>query len=306
MQNKIVNDLKALDILDIKENEPLYKYTSYKVGGPALVFVSAHSFSDITKTIDYALENKIKYFVLGNGSNVLIADKFFNGIVINTRHLNSFEINNNEVYAMCGTNLIELAYKTAHLGLSGLEFSSGIPGCIGGAIFMNAGAYKKSFSDIVKRVLIYRNGKQEWLNNKEMEFSYRNSILQKHRDWIILAVELELEFQEKNKILELIEKRRDRRRETQPYASFSAGSVFKNPSDDLFSWQLIDQVGMRGYHINDAQVSLKHSNFIVNNDRASAQDIYDLITIVHKKIKEKTSYDLKIEVELVNFNDEKE
>lgn len=306
MQNKIVNDLKALDILDIKENEPLYKYTTYKVGGPALVFVSAHSFSDITKTIDYALENKIKYFVLGNGSNVLIADKFFNGIVINTRHLNSFEINNNEVYAMCGTNLIELAYKTAHLGLSGLEFSSGIPGCIGGAIFMNAGAYKKSFSDIVKRVLIYRNGKQEWLNNKEMEFSYRNSILQKHRDWIILAVELELEFQEKNKILELIEKRRDRRRETQPYASFSAGSVFKNPSDDLFSWQLIDQVGMRGYHINDAQVSLKHSNFIVNNDRASAQDIYDLITIVHKKIKEKTSYDLKIEVELVNFNDEKE
>lgn len=306
MQNKIVNDLKALDILDIKENEPLYKYTSYKVGGPALVFVSAHSFSDITKTIDYALENKIKYFVLGNGSNVLIADKFFNGIVINTRHLNSFEINNNEVYAMCGTNLIELAYKTAHLGLSGLEFSSGIPGCIGGAIFMNAGAYKKSFSDIVKRVLIYRNGNQEWLNNKEMEFSYRNSILQKHRDWIILAVELELEFQEKNKILELIEKRRDRRRETQPYASFSAGSVFKNPSDDLFSWQLIDQVGMRGYHINDAQVSLKHSNFIVNNDRASAQDIYDLITIVHKKIKEKTSYDLKIEVELVNFNDEKE
>lgn len=306
MQNKIVNDLKALDILDIKENEPLYKYTTYKVGGPALVFVSAHSFSDITKTIDYALENKIKYFVLGNGSNVLIADKFFNGIVINTRHLNSFEINNNEVYAMCGTNLIELAYKTAHLGLSGLEFSSGIPGCIGGAIFMNAGAYKKSFSDIVKRVLIYRNGNQEWLNNKEMEFSYRNSILQKHRDWIILAVELELEFQEKNKILELIEKRRDRRRETQPYASFSAGSVFKNPSDDLFSWQLIDQVGMRGYHINDAQVSLKHSNFIVNNDRASAQDIYDLITIVHKKIKEKTSYDLKIEVELVNFNDEKE
>lgn len=306
MQNKIVNDLKALDILDIKENEPLYKYTTYKVGGPALVFVSAHSFSDITKTIDYALENKIKYFVLGNGSNVLIADKFFNGIVINTRHLNSFEINNNEVYAMCGTNLIELAYKTAHLGLSGLEFSSGIPGCIGGAIFMNAGAYKKSFSDIVKRVLIYRNGKQEWLNNKEMEFSYRNSILQKHRDWIILAVELELKFQEKNKILELIEKRRDRRRETQPYASFSAGSVFKNPSDDLFSWQLIDQVGMRGYHINDAQVSLKHSNFIVNNDRASAQDIYDLITIVHKKIKEKTSYDLKIEVELVNFNDEKE
>lgn len=306
MQNKIYTDLKALGIMDIKQDEPLYKYTTYRVGGPALIFVDAHSFNDITKTVDYALENNIKYFVLGNGSNVLIADKNFNGIVINTRSLNNFEINDNEVYAMCGTNMIELSYKCSQQGLSGLEFSSGIPGGVGGAIYMNAGAYKKSYSDIVKQVLVYRNHKQEWLSNEEMEFSYRHSILQQHRDWIVLAVKLQLEYGDKSNILNLIEQRRDRRRETQPYNSFSAGSVFKNPSEDVFSWQLIDQVGMRGYHINDAQVSLKHSNFIVNVDRASAQDIYDLISLVHKNVKEKTSYDLNIEVELVNFEDEKE
>lgn len=306
MKNKIVSDLKKLGVSDVKENEPLYKYTTYRVGGPALVFVNALSFNDVTKTIDYALDKNIKYLVLGNGSNVLIADRLFQGIVIIMRNLASFEINENRIYAMSGVNMIELAYKSAYQGLSGLEFSSGIPGCVGGAIFMNAGAYKHSYSEVVKRVLVYKDKKQQWLDKEEMEFSYRHSILQNHRDWIVLAVELELEYQDKNEILNLIETRKAKRRETQPYTSFSAGSVFKNPSDTLFSWQLIDEVGMRGYQINNAQVSLKHSNFIVNNDRASAQDIYDLIKLVHTRVKEKTNYDLKIEVELVNFDNEKE
>ncbi len=306
MENKIISDLKKLGVTNVKENEPLYKYTTYRVGGPALVFVNALSFNDITKTVDYALEKNIKYLILGNGSNVLIADKLFQGIVILMRNLNTYEISDNQVYAMCGVNMIELAYKTAYEGLSGLEFSSGIPGCVGGAIFMNAGAYKRSYSEVVKRVLVYKDKQQQWLSKEEMEFSYRHSILQNHRDWIVLAVELELEHRDKAEILDLIETRKAKRRETQPYTSFSAGSVFKNPSDTLFSWQLIDQVGMRGYHINNAQVSLKHSNFIVNNDRASAQDIYDLIKLVHTKVKDKTNHDLKIEIELVNFENEKE
>lgn len=304
MQNKMINDLNNLGINNIIENEPLYKHTSLRVGGPALVYVEASSFSDITKTIDYALANKIKYLILGNGSNVLIADRIFEGIVISTRLLDSYEFSSNELYAMCGANLINLAYQAAQHGLSGLEFASGIPGCIGGSLFMNAGAYKKDMASIVKEVLVYRNAKQEWLSKEEMQFSYRHSIIQNNRDWVILAVKLSLAFDDKDDILKLMSNRKERRMQTQPYDAFSAGSIFKNPSDKVFSWQLIDDVDLRGHAINDAQVSIKHSNFIINKDRASAKDIYDLIMLVKKRVLAMKSIDLKIEVELINFEEE--
>lgn len=303
MKNKIVTDLKAMNIVEVLENEPLYKHTTYRVGGPALVYVEVASFSDLTNVIDYALKHKIKYFVLGNGSNVLISDKVFEGIVISTKKLDSFEISGNSVYVMCGVNIITLAFQVATHGLSGLEFASGIPGFIGGALFMNAGAYKQSFSDIVKRILIYRNGKQEWIDMAEANYSYRTSIFQEHRDWIILAADLNLEFDDKERIFEVMETRKMRRQKTQPFDAYSAGSVFKNPSDTLFSWQLIDDVELRGYCINDAQVSLKHSNFIINLDRASAKDIYDLIKYVQSEVERKSGYHLKIEQELVNFDE---
>lgn len=303
MPSKIVADLKKMNITNIIENEPLYKHTTYRVGGPAQIYVEAASFSDLTNAVDYAHENNIKYFVLGNGSNILVSDKIFEGIVISTKKLNSFEISGNEVYAMCGVNLITLAFQVASHGLSGLEFASGIPGLIGGSVYMNAGAYKRSFSDIIKRILVYRNGRQEWLDVEDAKYSYRHSVFQEHTDWVILAVDLTLEFDEKEDILELMETRKLRRQKTQPFDAFSAGSVFKNPSDTVFSWQLIDKVEMRGYSINDAQVSIKHSNFIINLDRASGQDIYDLIKLVQKRVSEETGTKLKIEQELVNFDE---
>lgn len=301
--NNVVSDLKILQVKNVIEHEPLYKHTSFKVGGPSRIFVDAIDLSDLTTTIQYALDNNIKYFILGKGSNVLINDLEFEGIVVCTAKLNSFEINDTHVYAMTGVNLITLAIKCANLGLSGLEFASGIPGTIGGAIFMNAGAYKKDMSDIVKRVLVYRNRKQEWLDVKEMELAYRSSIMQSNRDWIILAVELSLLKADTVEILKLIEDRKIRRISSQPYDLPSAGSVFKNPSPEVFSWQLIDDVGLRGKSINDAQVSLKHSNFIVNNDRASAKDIYDLINLVREEVYKHHDMLLKIEVELVNFDE---
>ncbi|MGL4382365.1 MAG: UDP-N-acetylmuramate dehydrogenase [Bacilli bacterium] len=302
--NKVYQDLIKQGINKIIIDEPLYKHTTYRVGGPALIYVEASSFDEIGICIKYAKENNIKYLVLGNGSNVLISDAPFKGIVIATKNLNSFEISDNHVYAMCGVNLINLAYKTAFKGLSGLEFASGIPGCVGGAIFMNAGAYKKDMASIIKRVLILKDQEQVWLNNEQLMFSYRKSILQNHRDWIVLAVELELEEALKDDVLKLIEKRKERRYQSQPYDAFSAGSVFKNPSQTLGSWQLIDEVGLRGAHLNDAQVSIKHSNFIINKDRASSKDIYHLIMQVKNKVKEKKDIDLKIEIELVNFDEE--
>lgn len=304
MENKIISDLKKMGIKNVKENEPLYKHTTYRVGGPALVFVEVIDLEEFKKVMDYVIENEIKYFILGNGSNVLFSDKLFSGVIISTKLLNNYEISGSIVYALCGVNLISLAHNVAFEGLSGLEFASGIPGFIGGSIFMNAGAYKKSMADVVKRILVYNNGTIEWINNEQAMFAYRKSIFQKDRHLIVLAAELELFFDDKESILELMQKRSERRNQTQPYDAYSAGSVFKNPSDDVFSWQLIDQVCLRGYAINDAQVSLKHSNFIINNERASSQDLYDLIKYVQFKVFEQTGVKLKIEQELVNFDEE--
>lgn len=303
MENKIISDLKKMGIKNVKENEPLYKHTTYRVGGPALVFVEVIDLEEFKKVMDYVIENEIKYFILGNGSNVLFSDKLFSGVIISTKLLNNYEISGSIVYALCGVNLISLAHNVAFEGLSGLEFASGIPGFIGGSIFMNAGAYKKSMADVVKRILVYNNGTIEWINNEQAMFAYRKSIFQKDRHLIVLAAELELSFDDKESILELMQKRSERRNQTQPYDAYSAGSVFKNPSDDVFSWQLIDQVCLRGYAINDAQVSLKHSNFIINNERASSQDLYDLIKYVQFKVFEQTGVKLKIEQELVNFDE---
>lgn len=303
MKNKIIKDLKAKKIINILADEPLYKHTSYRVGGPALVYVEATNYYDITTTIDYALANQINYLILGNGSNVLISDKTFEGIVISTKNLDGFEISGNTVFAMCGTNLINLAMQTANQSLTGLEFASGIPGLIGGSIYMNAGAYKKDLASVVSRVLVYRDGEQVWMDKDELDFSYRHSIFQDKPSWVVLAVELNLAYGEKESILATIKQRRNRRMATQPYDAYSAGSVFKNPEDDVFSWQLIDEVGLRGYRINDAQISLKHSNFIINLDRASAQDIYNLINHTKAEVEKKFNITLKTEQELVNFNE---
>ena len=302
MMKQIYKDLKAFGITNLIENEPLYKHTTFKVGGPALVFVDAMTLSDVTKTIDYCLKNEVPYFMIGNGSNVLISDKLYEGVIIATKKLDTFEINENVVYAMCGVNLISLAYQTAQLGLSGLEFASGIPGCIGGSIFMNAGAYKKEMAHVVKEVLVYRNGTSEWLKKEDLAFSYRHSIFQKQRDWIILAANFELEYANTEIILELIENRKSKRLATQPVHAYSAGSTFKNPNAKVASWQLIDAANLRGYKINDAQVSMKHANFIINRDRASASDINNLIALVKKRVLEKSAIELHEEVELVNFD----
>jgi len=301
-KDKIINDLKVLGVEKVLRDEPLYKHTTYKVGGPGQVFVVAKTYFDIGTVIDYALKNNIKYFVLGAGSNVLFNDSAFKGIIVSTRLLNAYEISGNEVYAECGMSIIALSMLTAQEGLSGLEFASGIPGFIGGAIYMNAGAYKKDISSILKEVLVYRDGKMEWLKADTLDLSYRHSIFQEHRDWIIIAARFGLHPSQPEVIKELIQVRKVKRMETQPYDANSAGSVFKNPENHN-SWELIDRAGLRGFRVNDAQVSLKHPNFIVNADRASAKDIYALIRKVQKDVEDKFGVHLKVEVELVNFDE---
>ncbi|WP_296883191.1 UDP-N-acetylmuramate dehydrogenase, partial [Thomasclavelia sp.] len=205
------------------------------------------------------------------------------------------------VKAQSGVLMINLAYQAAKIGLSGFEFMGGIPGAIGGGIYMNAGAYKYDIASVVKSVTLLNEKHQVVTYTKEqMEFSYRHSICQDNRQLVVLEAEFELTSKDPNEIKAVLDKRKERRMATQPWNMPSAGSVFRNPEQKA-AWQYIDECGLRGYEIGGAQVSPKHSNFIVNNGYASAKDIYDLIMLVQDKVYEKFNVRLKREVELVNW-----
>lgn len=299
---KIKEDLMDLNVGNIKEHEPMYKHTTYKVGGPARLFVSVNGVLALKKLIAYIKKHKIRFFIIGKGSNLLFSDKEFEGIIIFlNEEFEHIHFNGSTVLAGAGVSMIKLAYETAKTGLSGFEFMGGIPGSIGGGIYMNAGAYKCELQQVVKEVTIINSeGQVETLTKEQMKFGYRHSILQEHRDWIVVAVLFELETKDPNEIKELLDLRKERRMMSQPWNLPSAGSVFRNPSQKA-AWQYIDEAGLRGYEIGGAKVSLKHSNFIVNNGYASAKDIYDLILLVQKTVKEKFGVTLRPEVGFINW-----
>jgi UDP-N-acetylmuramate dehydrogenase len=299
--NKIIYDLVDLDVGTILENEPMYKHTTYKVGGPARLFVKVKNKDALCKMMKYIRDNNIKHMVIGKGSDLLFSDKEYNGIIISLAEMNQISINGVEVKVEAGVNLIQLAYQCAKVGLSGFEFAGGIPGSVGGGIYMNAGAYKYCIADIFKEAIVLTS-KNEMitLNKEEMNFSYRHSVLQNHKDWILLEATFEMNTKDPNEIKAILDKRKEKRMSTQPWNFPSAGSVFRNP-DEKGAWKYIDECGLRGYEIGGAQVSPKHSNFIVNNGYASAKDILDLILLVEKTVFNKFNVELRKEVILVNW-----
>lgn len=297
----LINKLHSLNLGEIKENEPLSRHTTYRVGGLAKVMVIPKDIKALQTLIRTLKEHNTDWFVLGNGSNVLISDKVFNSVVIKLNSFNHLEIKENEVLVGAGYSTIKLALETARLGLSGLEFASGIPGTIGGAIYMNSGAYKKEMKDIVEAVYILKpDGNMVWLMNEEMQFEYRSSLLKKEKGYICLEAKLHLKPGDKEEILSLIEDRRRRRFASQPLDMPSAGSVFKNPEHKA-AWELIDECGLRGYKIGGAQISEKHANFVVNIGGAKAEDIKNLIDYAQEKVKKETGVELVREIEYVNW-----
>lgn len=300
--SQIKDDLTGLDVGKIIEDEPLYKHTTYKVGGPARIYLAVKDIESLVKTIKYCRKHRIKYMIIGRGSNLLFSDKEYEGIIISlNENFNKVKINGSIIKAQAGVSMISLAYQAAKIGLSGFEFMGGIPGSIGGGIFMNAGAYKYDIASVVKSVTLLNEKSEVVTYNKEqMKFSYRHSICQDNHKLIILEAEFELTAKDPNEIKAVLDKRKERRMTTQPWNMPSAGSVFRNPENKA-AWQYIDECGLRGYEIGGAQVSPKHSNFIVNNGYASAKDIYDLIMLVQQKVYEKFNIELKREVGLVNW-----
>lgn len=300
--SEIKEDLMDLDVGKIIEDEPLYKHTTYKVGGPARIYLMVKDVDSLVKAIKYCRKHRVKYMVIGRGSNLLFSDKEYEGVIISLNEcFKEIKINGSTVKAQAGVPMITLAYQAAKIGLSGFEFMGGIPGSIGGGIFMNAGAYKYDVASVVKKVTLL-NDKCEVVtyDREQMNFSYRHSICQDNDKYIILEAEFELTAKDPNEIKTVLDKRKERRMSSQPWNMPSAGSVFRNP-ENKSAWQYIDECGLRGYEIGGAQVSPKHSNFIVNNGYASAKDIYDLIMLVQEKVFEQFKVKLKREVCLINW-----
>lgn len=298
----VIKELESANVGKIIKNVPLSKYTTYKTGGVAKAFVYPKNIKDLIKTLKILKSNSVKYKVLGNGSNVLFSDRIYNGIIIKLDELNDVSFfGKDKVKVGAGYSLMKLALLTAKKGFTGLEFASGIPGTVGGAVFMNAGAYKSDMGYVVSQATVLTpDFKVISLENKELDFHYRTSFLKKHPDYICLEATIKLVKGDKAKIEEVIRERRKRRIASQPLEYPSAGSVFRNP-DSNFAGKLIEDVGLKGKRIGGAMVSDKHANFIVNYNHATSSEIKSLIDEVHDKVKDRYGVDLKIEQELVNW-----
>ncbi|MCI7702252.1 MAG: UDP-N-acetylmuramate dehydrogenase [Tenericutes bacterium] len=298
----IVSKIEKAEIGKVERNPLLSKYTTYKVGGKALAIVYPKNVDGLIKLLRLLKENDVKYKILGNGSNLLFSDSLFEGIIIKLSSFDEVEFfGNNKVRVGAGYSLIKLSLLTAKKGLAGLEFASGIPGTVGGAVFMNAGAYKSDMGYVVQEVKVLTpDYKIITLENKELNFHYRSSFLQKHPEYICLEVIIKLKKGDREILNEVINERRERRRESQPLEYPSAGSVFRNP-DGGFAGKMIEDLGLKGYSNGGAKVSEKHANFIINYNKATSKDIKELIDYVHDAVLKEYNVDLKIEQEFVNW-----
>ena len=295
----ILQEIEKLDVGEILTDINIKEYTTYKVGGKALGLVLPKDVEGLILLLKFLRENNIKHKIIGKGSNLIFSDNYYNGILIKLDSLDKLEISGNEITVGAGYSLVKLANKLARMGYTGIEFATGIPGTIGGAVYMNAGAYKSDMGYIVKsvKVLNPRYSVVE-MTNYEMDFHYRTSFLQKNPEYVCLEVNLVLKRGNPDEIMALIEDRKKRRLETQPLEYPSAGSVFRNPEDD-FAGRLVEEIGYKGYRIGDAVVSEKHANFIVNYGNAKGDEIKKLILEIQSKVKEQYGIDLIVEQEFV-------
>ena len=298
----MLKELEELNIGKIDTNVSLKKCTTYRVGGNAKFIAYPKDVNSLVKLIKYLKNKNAKYKILGNGSNLLFSEKEYDGVLIKLTEFNELEfIGKTKLRVGAGYSLIKLSLVTAKKGLTGLEFAAGIPGTVGGSVFMNAGAYKSDMGYVVESVKVLTpDEKIINLENKEMDFHYRTSFLKRHPNYICLEVVIKLHKGKKEAIEALIKDRRERRLASQPLEYPSAGSVFRNPEDN-FAGKLIEDSGLKGEKHGGAMISSKHANFVVNYKNAKAEDIKYLIELAHDKVKENYNIDLKIEQEFVNW-----
>lgn len=284
---------------NVKTDEPMKDHTSFKIGGPADFFVTPCSVYSLCEVIKLCNNEKLPIFIMGNGTNLLVSDKGIRGVVVKIYdNLSDFHVKEDCIEAYGGILLSKLSDIALENGLTGFEFASGIPGTLGGAVAMNAGAYGGEMKDVViETEYIDKEGNIKIIRGEEHQFGYRTSFIQKQSGIAVKSL-IKLKKGDKSSIKALIDDLTARRQDKQPLEMPSAGSVFKRP-EGYFAGKLIEDCGLRGYSIGDAQVSEKHCGFIVNKGNATAKDILDLIRHIQKTVKDKFSVDLQTEVRIV-------
>lgn len=300
--NKVVEFIEENEIGKYLENVKMSNYTTYRVGGIARILVYPKDIKKLVKLLKYLKKENVLYKVLGNGSNTLFSDKKYDGVIIKLDNLDNIDFLATMVKAGAGVNLIRLSSLTIKKGLSGLEFATGIPGTVGGGVFMNAGAYKSDMGYVVKSAKVL-TPKFEiiTMTNKELDFHYRTSFLQNNRDYICLEATFQLKKGNRQEMLELVKDRKERRLDSQPLEYPSAGSVFRNPDPEHPAGKLIEDLGIKGLTKGGAQISKKHANFIINIGNAKAKDIKELIEFIEERVEERYNIKLKVEQEFVNW-----
>ena len=314
MQNKLRLEIGSVN-LNIKEileksklnkenlyyDEPMAKHTSFKIGGPADLFIKVDNIEELKETLDLSKQNQIPLTIIGNGSNLLVTDKGIRGITakLNLKDIEIKNENNKQIIKVdAGVPVGLLAQKLLKEEITGFEELSGIPGTIGGAVIMNAGAHGKELKDILKKVTAMDyNGNIHEFTNEECLFSYRNSRFQKEK-YIILQATLELEKGNSTEIKEKMDEYMQFRKEKQPIEYPNAGSTFKR-GEDFVTAKLIDEAGLKGYKVGGAQVSEKHAGFIVNVDNATAKDVIELTDYIKEKIEEKFDKKINLEIQII-------
>lgn len=291
--------IQILDQDDIKQDEPMSLHTSFKIGGPADFFVTPKNIEKLVRTIKLCAKDKIPYYVIGNGSNLLVTDKGFRGVIIQIyKNFDDINIVGDRVYAQAGVLLSKLSKEIYNASLEGFEFASGIPGTLGGAVFMNAGAYGGEMKDIVESVtVITHQGDLIDLPKEALSLDYRSSVLQKE-DYVAISVTLQLKKGNKASIKQILDDLTIKRTTKQPLELPSAGSTFKRP-EGYFAGKLIMDSGLSGFSIGDAQVSEKHCGFVVNKGNATSEDVLLLIDHVRKVVKENFGVELEPEIKLL-------
>lgn len=283
---------------NIKIDEKLSGYVNFKVGGPADILLIPDSKEQVKKSIGICRENNIPVYVIGNGSNILVRDGGFRGVVISLKGVHNITVNDERIEAECGVMLKEVSDKAMENSLTGFEFACGIPGTIGGAVFMNAGAYDGEISHVIESAeVIDENCNIINLTNEELDFGYRSSLVMK-KGYIVLSAVFKLKKGQVKTIKELVNDLTNKRESKQPLEYPSAGSTFKRPTG-YFAGKLIQDAGLKGYSIGGAAVSEKHSGFVINKGNATAKDITDLIEHIQDEVKKQFGVDLHTEVRII-------
>lgn len=292
---------ERLPELQVVCDEPMSRHTSFAVGGPARRMAYPNGIEQMVCLMEIAAACGVQPLVIGKGSNLLTADEGLDRLVIDTSRamMKIEEVGTGVLRAEAGASLAQLAVFAQQRGLTGLEFAHGIPGTVGGAMCMNAGAYDGEMKQVVRSVTVLQPGAGvRMLTNTEMAFGYRRSILTDHPDWVVLSVEVALQSGEPERIWARMTELMDRRRTSQPLEFHSAGSTFKRPVGH-YAGALIDQCGLKGFTVGGAQVSEKHAGFVINRGGATCADILAVIRQVQARVKEETGVDLEPEVKIV-------